>query len=136
MAAGCTAYLTKPIKQDVLLQAILGLEIIAHTASPDNGETAIIIHPDPILADLVPVFLRHCDENLTVMRDALGIADFETVRDIAHSIRGAGGSYGFQRLTDIGAALELAADQRDLGASTQLIDNISRYLRRVQVVPA
>ncbi len=136
MAAGCTAYLTKPIKQDVLLQAILGLEIIAHTASPDDGETAIIIHPDPILADLIPVFLRHCDENLAVMREALGTADFQAIQDIAHSIRGAGGSYGFQRLTDIGAALELAADQGDIGASTQLIDEISRYLRRVRVVAA
>ncbi len=136
MAAGCTAYLTKPIKQDVLLQAMLGLETIAHTTSPDDGETPIIIHPDPILADLVPVFLRHCDENLAVLREALGAADFQAIQDIAHSIRGAGGSYGFQRLTDIGAALELAADQGDIGASTQLIDEISRYLRRVQVVPA
>ncbi len=134
MAAGCTAYLTKPIKQDVLLQALAGLDVIAHTTSPDHGETAIIVRPDPILADLIPVFLGHCHENLAIMRDALSAADFGNIRDIAHSIRGAGGSYGFQRLTDIGAALELAADQGDGAAATRLIDEMSRYLRRVQVV--
>jgi PAS domain S-box-containing protein len=136
MAAGCTAYLTKPIKQDVLLHAIAGLDVIAHTTSPDSGETAIIVRADPILADLIPVFLRHCHENLTVMREALSVADFGTIQDIAHSIRGAGGSYGFQRLTDIGAALELAADQGDGNASTGFIEEMSRYLRRVQVVSA
>ena len=37
VAAGCTAYLTKPIKQDVLLQAIKEHSVIAPASSNDEG---------------------------------------------------------------------------------------------------
>ena len=37
----------------------------------------------------------------------------EVVQSLGHGMKGAGGSWGFQRITDIGAALEQMAESAD-----------------------
>ena len=49
-------------------------------------------------------------------------------------MKGAGGSYGFQAITDIGAALEQAARSTDTDTSRKWVGELSRYLDRVEVV--
>ena len=49
-------------------------------------------------------------------------------------MRGAGGSYGFHVITDIGAALEEAAETADTDASRKWVGELSSYLERVEVV--
>src|SRR5207237_576104 len=58
VAAGCTAYLTKPIKQDVLLQAIKEHSPGASASGNEEGgrTETIIVRPHAKLADLVPGF--------------------------------------------------------------------------------
>ena len=46
----------------------------------------------------------------------------------------AGGSYGFQAITDIGAALEQAAESADTDASRKWVGELSRYLDRVEII--
>ncbi len=68
------------------------------------------------------------------MLGALDRGDFETVESLGHGMRGAGGSFGFQGVTDIGAALEQAAGSADNEASRKSVDELVRYLDRVEVV--
>jgi HPt (histidine-containing phosphotransfer) domain-containing protein len=68
------------------------------------------------------------------MLDALDRGDFETVEFLGHGMRGAGGMFGFQAITDIGAALEQAAESADADASRKWVDELSRYLDRVEVI--
>jgi hypothetical protein len=49
-------------------------------------------------------------------------------------MKGAGGSYGFQAITDIGGALEHAAESADSDASHKWVGELSRYLDRVEIV--
>ena len=49
-------------------------------------------------------------------------------------MKGAGGSWGFQGITDIGAALEQAAESADTHVSRKCVDELSRYLDRVEIV--
>jgi hypothetical protein len=49
-------------------------------------------------------------------------------------MRGAGGSYGFQAITDIGTALEQAAESADTDASRKWMGELSRYLDRVEII--
>jgi PAS domain S-box-containing protein len=136
MAAGCTAYLTKPIKQDVLLQAIQEHSAVA--PSPADGEcgsdAAILVHATRKSADRMPDFLKNCGRNVISMLDALDRADFETIEFLGHGMRGAGGMFGFQAITDIGAALELAGGRSDADASHRWVGELSRYLDRVEIV--
>jgi HPt (histidine-containing phosphotransfer) domain-containing protein len=136
MAAGCTAYLTKPIKQEVLLQAIRKHSRIAPPTSKENGsrKDAILVHANPKIADLIPGFLQNRRQDVTAMLDALDRHDFETVERLGHGMKGAGGSWGFQAITEIGAALEQAAESADSDGSRKCVGELSTYLDRVEVV--
>lgn len=137
IAAGCTAYLTKPIKQEILLQAIMELVAVRGPPLLDQNRLngAILIRANPKFADLIPGFLQNRRQDVSAMLDALDRGDFETVGDLGHDMKGAGGSYGFQTITDIGAALAQAADSLDNDASRKWVGELSRYLDRVEVVP-
>ena len=69
------------------------------------------------------------------MLEALDRGDFATVESLGHGMKGAGGSWGFQAITDIGAALEQAAMSADNDASRKRVGELSGYLDRVEVVP-
>jgi HPt (histidine-containing phosphotransfer) domain-containing protein len=136
ITAGCTAYLTKPIKQEVLLQAIKERSIVALPSSKEESsrKDTILVHANPKFADLIPVFLQNCRQNVMVMLDALDRGDIGTVEILGHGMRGAGASYGFQAITDIGADLERAAESVDIDASRKWVDELSRYLDRVELI--
>ncbi len=136
LAAGCTAYLTKPIKQEVLLQAIKDHSIVAPPASKEESSRTdtILVRANPKFADLIPVFLQNCRRNVIAMQDALDRGDHETVAMLGHGMKGAGGSYGFQTITDIGAVLEQAAESADIDVSRKWVGELSRYLDRVETV--
>jgi CheY-like chemotaxis protein/anti-sigma regulatory factor (Ser/Thr protein kinase) len=128
LAAGCTAYLTKPIKEEVLLQAIR-----AH--SMGNKQTsAIRIRANPAIADLIPEFLDNRRNDVIAIQDALDKEDFAVVEQLGHGMRGAGGSWGFQGISDIGAALEEAAKHGDAGMALKWVGELSSYLDRLEVV--
>ena len=96
----------------------------------------ILVHADPRLADVIPEFLRNRRRDVDAILEALDRSDFETVGRLGHGMKGAGGSWGFQPITDIGAALEMAAGRADGDASRQCVGELSGYLDRVEVVPA
>ena len=130
LAAGCTAYLTKPIKQDVLLQAIRDYSMVAASPSEEvePREEPKSWRPSARLAALIPRYLDSCRDHVVTMRDALDRADFEPVTLLGHNMRGSGGGFGFQAITDFGAGLELAAEGSDVVLSRGLLDQLSSYL--------
>jgi CheY-like chemotaxis protein len=136
MAAGCTAYLSKPIKQEALLQAIMDRSGTALSAIGEESgvREPILVRANTAFADLIPVFLQNRRQDVLTMLDALDRGNFETVATLGHGMKGAGGSYGFPAITEIGAALEQAAGHADTNASRKWVDELSTYLARVEIV--
>jgi PAS domain S-box-containing protein len=130
LAAGCTAYLTKPIKQDVLFQAIKDYSAIASHLMQKTERLADSIswQPSARLSARVPAYLESCRRHVVTMGNALDRADFEAVTVLGHNMRGSGGAFGFQAITDFGAGLEQAAEDTDMGASRRLVDELAIYL--------
>ena len=136
VAAGCTAYLTKPIKQDVLLQAIKDHSMAAPAARSAEScrSDTILVRADPKLADLIPGFLQNRRHDVNAILDALHVGDFPAVENLGHGMKGAGSSWGFPGITDIGAALERAAASADYEESRKFVGKLSRYLDCVAIV--
>ena len=88
-----------------------------------------------ILARLIPEYLQNCKQNVIAMQDALDRADFETVTVLGHNLRGSGGSFGFQAITDIGGALQQAAESADIDASRKLVGELSSFLQSIETIP-
>jgi PAS domain S-box-containing protein len=137
LAAGCTAFLTKPIKQAVLLQAIKecapGRSPATREAGPRPAPS--LVHTYPTLAARVPAFLQNRKNDVVIILAALLRGEFELVERLAHSMSGAGASFGFQTISDIGRALETAARAEDLQASQLQVEELSSYLERVDQTP-
>lgn len=88
---------------------------------------------DADLKDLIPGFLERRREDVSKLRAALDAPDLETLRVTGHSMKGTGGGYGFEGLSEIGAAIEVAAKSGDLDAVRTEVDRLVDYLARVEI---
>ncbi len=126
--AGCTGHLTKPIKKARFLDAL------AHyTGQAGGAQGAPVVRADPAMRPLVDDFLADVEADLAAMREALARDDLDTVRVIGHGLKGAGGGYGFDAVTDLGRAVEAAAARADAEALDDLFRRLEKYLGEVVI---
>ncbi len=134
--AGCSTHLSKPIKKARLLAAIDDFAISRSAASADDGRK-IIVEIDPEISDLIPDFLQHKRDDLSMLIGALERGDFDALRSVGHRMKGEGAGFGFQVMSDIGVMLEEAGQTRNLKLAQEQVWALSRYLDHVEVaVPA
>jgi HPt (histidine-containing phosphotransfer) domain-containing protein len=93
----------------------------------------IPVRLDKDMEELVPGFIAGRHEDIVSIRAALAKGDMGTVRILGHSMKGAGGSYGFGRITVIGAAMEQAAMAGNKAGVEQLAAELADYLTRVEI---
>jgi HPt (histidine-containing phosphotransfer) domain-containing protein len=93
-----------------------------------------VVNADPDLSDLIPGFLEHKRDDLAAIVRAIEGADYETLARIGHKIKGEGGSYGLDRISEIGVAIEAAAAARDLAAVRANVQEFETFLDNVEVV--
>lgn len=92
------------------------------------------IHADPDLKELIPEFLRNRHNDIMVIHDAVIQCNFETVRILGHSMKGSGGGYGFDTISDIGLAIEQAAKNKDPEEIKKQTTKLAIYLDNIDVV--
>lgn len=99
-----------------------------------SAESVEVVHVDASFEPLVPKFLTNRKKEVVTMREALASQDFETVRTVAHGMKGAGGSYGFDRVSELAAVIEQAAKMRDSSTIERDLPVLGSYLDRITVV--
>ena len=97
-----------------------------------NDKIRVSIDPD--LEDLIPGFLGNRRQDVERIRTLLAGADFDEVRLIGHSMKGSGGGYGFDPITDCGARIEEAALLEDGLGVEAAVSALADYLARVEPV--
>ncbi len=65
--------------------------------------------------------------------EAAKCGDFGTLREIGHRLKGEGSGYGFERITQLGGALEQAAMRADRGEVSELIAALREYLESIEL---
>lgn len=93
----------------------------------------ITVTIDPDLEDLIPGFLENRARDLRELATALDRRDFDAIRITGHSMKGSGGGYGFDALTELGASIETAGRAADAAAIARLIGELDDYLQRIEV---
>ncbi len=94
----------------------------------------IVVHVDTDLEDLIPGFLKNRRNDLEALAKALEQGDFESIRKLAHTMKGVGGGYGFDAITDISREIQQAAEDQNAEGIRKGIKELSSYLDRVEVV--
>ena len=157
MEAGCDMHVTKPIHKHTLMTAMakccnLTAATNAADAAPPTG-TAPPVAPTPPerpapagapgritvrveaeLHDMVPEFLARRRKDVNALREALGRGDYEVMRTVGHVMKGSGGGYGFDAISEIGRVLESAARSKNSDVASKCIDDLANYLERVEVI--
>jgi histidine phosphotransfer protein HptB len=107
-----------------------------------QGQTATTAEPiysvfrdEDDFRELLEEFVSHVAERREVLESCYAMGQIGTVRVQAHQLKGAGGGYGFEELTELAARLEEACkrNEPDLNEIGPLLDNVVDYLGRVRV---
>ncbi len=94
----------------------------------------IRVHIDSDLQDLIPDYLENREKDLLAFKQALKKNNFDKIAVLGHSMKGSGGGYGFNDLSNIGRAIEKAAKNRDKESVRRSITDLTEFLKNVEVV--
>ena len=150
--AGCSGYLSKPINPDQLFQALAEQAVGKKNpvATPDAGCTltaarasAAVIDAAPIRSQLptsdadfreiVVEFLDTLEGKLSQMAAAWDQGDCGELAQLAHWLKGAGGTVGFTCFTAPAADLEQVAKSGNLKAAESHLDSLRALQTRIVV---
>ena len=140
--AGCDGHLTKPIKKAQFLATVheYAVKQQGGTSPVARGHAAVaagdrvVVHVDADLEPLVPGFLKSLHDDAATLRKLLADDDYGRLRFLGHSLHGSGGGYGFDLVSTLGAAIELAAESSDQTSILRSADALDDYLAHVDVV--
>ena len=83
---------------------------------------------------IVPEFLENRKKDCLLIKSLLEGNSFGEIRTLGHRMKGAGGSFGFDDISEIGEAIEKAAMAADKETISSSVLQLSNYLERVVVV--
>lgn len=86
------------------------------------------------LEPLLPGFLASRQRELVELDQALLGADFSRVKFIGHNMKGVGGGYGFDQVTELGERFERTASAEDLTATSECLADYRDFLACMRVV--
>ncbi len=132
LAAGCTGYLTKPINIDLLLQTLAkplrGQRVKAQAPRPaacgpvggtsppgdsPAGQPLVsrLAGRSPRMRATIAMFARRLHEKLGEMDASWEQRDFKRLAELAHWLKGSGGTVGFDAFTEPAKTLESLAKE-------------------------
>src|SRR5262249_3792160 len=105
--AGCTAHLAKPIKKAALIEALytyVGTPQKTSLAEDSQAQETVTVQIPARIQKMIPQYLQSQRETLTLLLVALEQKDYHTVQELGHQMKGTGGSFGFDTISNIGQA--------------------------------
>ncbi len=147
LAAGCDAYLCKPIDQKTLnetLQTYLRLidngqevHVDSHHTLPkpqtgNQGDKIIsTLADDPSLVEVAEMFIRDMPAYIDRLKEAVTKTDYEVLARLSHELKGSSASAGFDHITLKSQALEQAVIESQICHVNDLINELQGILPRL-----
>lgn len=92
------------------------------------------VYVDADLEDIVPMFLKNREEDIGKLKKAIEEKDISTLEFLGHNLKGAGSGYGFHKVSEIGLALEEAAQKEDYTLMKRLVEELEIYMSSVEII--
>jgi PAS domain S-box-containing protein len=149
--AGCTGYLAKPINTNALLQTVsdhaplktLRREVsgIGNLGSEMRGTDtgairSLLPTDDSEIRDIVAEFVEKLATKLEEMEAAWVNDDYQTQAELAHWLKGAGGTVGFACFTEPAKALEQFAKDSRRNDIEDVLQTLRHLEQRIEVPTA
>jgi len=144
LAAGMNGYLTKPLRQEVLLEALYRYladgeprsrgKVASEVAGPDSLVDPLMLQAlldslgEEGLASLVALFDVQVEARLETLVRALGEGELEDAQHAAHQLKGESASLGAVKVAGLATRLERLAQSDDRQAARGLLGELRRCL--------
>jgi len=92
------------------------------------------VYIDQDLEFLIPQFLENREEDIKKLEKLLQESEYDQIRIIGHSMKGSGGGYGFDYLTEIGSKIEKKAELENKDEIKKLIEELKNYLNNIEII--
>ncbi|MEN8257397.1 MAG: response regulator [Thermodesulfobacteriota bacterium] len=135
LEAGCDDHLTKPVRKETLLATLAKYNKIpmAHNdpqnASAGSGLQTVIV--EEYLRKLIPKYLDNIRQNLNLIKEAVDRRDFEEPRILSHNMKGTGGGYGFDKISEISKEMEEGAKKKEAKTIHNCLAKLRDYLDNI-----
>jgi len=133
LLSGFNDCLIKPVNKtklyDVLVKYMMLSDTLTNT-STNSAEKKIepiystLLEEDPDFIDLLLKFVNNFKFNLEVINKAIEDEDWEELKSQIHQIKGAGGGYGYQMMTELASQIELHILSENYQGATKLVENL------------
>ncbi|MCG8607804.1 Hpt domain-containing protein [bacterium] len=94
----------------------------------------IVVYIDPDLEDLTPGFLANRQNDTVVISKLIEAGDYAEIQRLGHSMKGSGGGYGFDEISNIGTCIEEAAKRANKDEILQQNKRLQHYISHVKVI--
>ncbi len=141
VAAGCDDFIAKPMSKARLIETlrryVKGLpapaEPLEAAAQAEEEDEDAVVYVRERLVNVLPVFLQSVDDVAKAIAKAVEEKDFEKLFRHGHTLKGSAASFGFTRLSALGAAIQTAAERRDAVTAAARMDELTAYMDRLEV---
>ncbi len=157
--SGCTEYLSKPIDKEDLLRTVnqyLNPNSLPVSTSSTNSDpkpqqpvslpTAVVsripsdgsvvqssLAGNSRMRTILAEFVEGLPPQIASLVDLLEKQELESLRRVAHKLRGAGGGYGFQHVTELAGLVEQGIqEQKELDVISSRVQELVDLVRRIE----
>ena len=92
------------------------------------------VYIDEDLKAIIPQFFRNREDDIENIKEFLAEDNYEEIRIIGHSMKGSGGGYGFDYITEIGKKIEDSAVEKNEDRIRDSIKKLEEYIQNVTIV--
>ena len=102
---------------------------------PNGGQSGgrIVVYVDADVRELTDQYLEGRGEDVRALRDEVAAGDYTSIWRRGHNMKGDGTAFGFDYISELGAALEVAAERQDAAGVLRAADALAAYLPRLDV---
>jgi PAS domain S-box-containing protein len=154
MSVGFSGYLTKPIDIDALIQTLADLlkaqrvdeetekaaaksqaggQVPSAAIAPEAPLVSRLAANNPRFRPIIEKFARRLSEQLDAMAKAWNEKNFDEIASLAHWLKGAGGTVGFDAFTEPAAQLEQFAKAKSADQIEATIGELRRLADRIVI---
>jgi len=143
LAAGCNAYLSKPVKRQQLLatvqayyasklprdeQFLSNPEVSTPTTATQDGDFDI----SSMMLELQKTYLESLSQSITDFRQHLEDKNAEQIVILGHCLKGSGGCYGFPQISLLGEMIEQNAKEENWALLPAFLEQLIQEYEKIK----
>ena len=80
-------------------------------------------------AEMQEMYIKHTTKELAKIQEDIDNIIIDSLRTFGHNIKGSGGMYGFEEVTNLGTKIEASAKVNDRNKVKLLLEELSDFLK-------